>query len=69
MKRLDLENNKIYIGGKEKGRYLAFSLLQDRVKIYKDSWVVDLPYNKYDVFAQGTQRSKEGEIITEYKKK
>ena len=36
-KRLDLEHNKIFIERKEKGRYLAFSLLQDRVKIYKDT--------------------------------
>ena len=37
MKRLDLENNKIYIEGDEKGRYLAFSLLQNKVKIYKEN--------------------------------
>ena len=62
MKRLDLENNKIFIEKKEKGRYLAFSLLQDRVKIYKYNWVVDFPYSKYNIFARWVQRTTDGGI-------
>ena len=66
MKRLDLENNKIYIEGDEKGRYLAFSLLQNKVKIYKENWVIEIPYTRYDIFAHGTQRTTQGELITNY---
>lgn len=69
MKRLDLENNKIFIEWEEKGRYLAFSLLQDTVKIYKDNWVIEIPYTRYDIFAHGTQRTSWGKIITNYSTK
>ena len=69
MKRLDLENNKIFIEWEEKGNYLCFSLLDRLVKIYKKDWVIEIPYTRYDVFAHGTQRSIWWIIITNYSTK